>query len=118
MPKRVMCVDDEVNLLKLYEQELKDEGYQVVPVSSSEEAIEEIGRRVPDLVVLDIMLGEDDGMELLDQIRREHRDLPVVLHSAYSIYKYNFQSWLADDYLIKSSDLSELKTKIRELLSF
>lgn len=118
MPKRIMCVDDEVNLLKLYEQELMDEGYQVVPVTNGEEVLAEIDKQQPDLVVLDIMLGENDGLELLDRIRREHHDLPVVLHSAYSIYKHNFQSWLADDYLVKSSDLSELKSKIRELLSF
>lgn len=116
MSKRIVCVDDEVNLLRLYEQELAAEGYQVVAVDSGREALREINDAPPDLVVLDIQLADGDGIDLLDQIRKTHRELPVVLHSAYSTYKHDFHSWLADDYLVKSSDLTRLKTRIRELL--
>jgi len=40
----------------------------------------------------------------------------VILNSAYSTYKIDFQSWLADDYIVKSSDLDPLKSRIRQLL--
>jgi DNA-binding response OmpR family regulator len=111
-----MCIDDEVNLLTLYERELTDSGYEVVSCSGVESALLALAAQPVDLVVLDIKLAEEDGLQLLEQIRRQHRDLPVLLHTAYPAYKQDFHSWLADDYLVKSADLTPLKTKIRELL--
>jgi DNA-binding response OmpR family regulator len=58
-----------------------------------------------------------DGLEVLENIRTETNKVPVILNSAYSTYKNNFTSWLADAYLVKSSNLSELKDKVRELLT-
>ena len=70
----------------------------------------------PDLIVLDIKLGEMEGLEVLQRIKDTHRDKPVILNSAYSHYKNEFTSWLADAYITKSGDLTELKDKISELL--
>lgn len=116
MAKAIMCIDDEVNLLTLYERELTDSGYQVLSCTGAESALLALAAQPVDLVVLDIKLAEEDGLQLLEQIRRQHRDLPVLLHTAYPAYKQDFHSWLADDYLVKSADLTPLKTKIRELL--
>jgi len=55
-------------------------------------------------------------LETLSLLKRQNKDLPVILNSAYSTYKNNFQTWLADAYLVKSSNLDELKEKIRDLL--
>ena len=116
MAKAIMCVDDEVNLLTLYERELTDSGYEVLSCGGAESALMVLAARPVDLVVLDIKLAKEDGLQLLEQIRRQHRDLPVLLHTAYPAYKQDFHTWLADDYLVKSADLTPLKTKIRELL--
>lgn len=116
MSKAIMCVDDEVNLLTLYERELTDSGYEVHTCSDIASAMDSMQSRAVDLVVLDIKLAKEDGLNLLEKIRRAHRDLPIILHTAYPAYKQDFHSWLADDYLVKSSDLTPLKTKIRELL--
>lgn len=116
MSRTVLCVDDEANLLKLYEQELVAEGYQVVLASNGQEALLSLDKNEPDLLILDICLTDCDGLHLLDTIRKMRRDLPIILNSAYSSYKHDFQSWLADDYIVKSSDLKGLKLKIRELL--
>ena len=118
MSKAIMFVDDEVNLLTLYERELADSGYQVHTCQDITSALTSIEQEPIDLVVLDIKLAEEDGLRLLEKIRRRHRDLPVILHSAYPSYKQDFHSWLADDYLVKSSDLTALKSKIEELLEF
>ena len=61
------------------------------------------------------MTGKD-GLQTLSELKRQNRDLPVILNTAYNTYKNNFESWLAEDYVVKSADLSELKHKIRELL--
>jgi len=117
MSNKILVVDDEENIRKLYTVELTAEGYDVSSVDSGEAALDWVAKESPDLVVLDIKMAEKDGLDVLGSIKRDNRELPVVLNSAYTIYKEDFNSWLADAYVIKSSDLDELKTKIREILS-
>lgn len=114
---KLLVVDDEKNIRRLYESELKREGYEVVTAESAEEALKVIDTKAPDLVVLDIRLDGMDGIDCLRTIMEKRRDLPVILNSAYSTYKQDFASWMADAYVVKSSDLTELKEKIREVLT-
>lgn len=116
MSKTVMCVDDEINLLKLYQQVLTDEGYQVLSARTISEAMELIGSFPIDLVVLDIKMERESGLDLLEEIKRRCPEMPVILNSAFSTYKSDFKSWLANDYLVKNSDFRELKSKIGMLL--
>lgn len=113
MPK-VMIVEDEKNLLKLYQNELEDEGFEVLPVDCGSKVLDALESFRPELVVLDIKLGDAEGLEVLEQIKSFDRGLPVILNSAYSSYKDNFSSWIADDYIVKSPDLTELKESIRK----
>jgi len=113
---KILVVDDEPGLRILYAAELEDEGYQVVTAENCSEAAEALANQQIDLVVLDIQIRKESGLEMLQQIVRERSGLPVVLCSAYNCYKDDFASWLADAYVVKSSDLSELKTEIRRLL--
>jgi DNA-binding response OmpR family regulator len=110
-------VDDEDHILKLYDKELSEEGYRVETASAGEEALEMARMGSPDLVILDIRLKSQNGLEILGGLRKLDRDVPIILNSAYSTYKNNFQSWLADAYVVKSPNLDELKKKIRELVS-
>jgi CheY-like chemotaxis protein len=114
--KTVLVVDDEENQRLLYEEELREEGYRVVLAANGKEAIEKLRTESPHLVVLDIRMPVMDGLEALGVMIRDERKVPVIIHSAYSSYKEDFMSWAADDYVIKSSDLTELKKKIREKL--
>lgn len=113
---RILIVDDEVNQGLMYEQELSDEGYDVDVVNSGPEALEKINVNPYDLVVLDIGMPDMDGLETLGRMLSMDNKLPVILNTAYPSYKDNFMSWAADAYVIKSSDLTELKTRIRESL--
>ncbi len=116
MMKTLLVVDDEENHRLLYEEELREEGYRVVLAANGKEAIEKLRTESPHLVVLDIRMPVMDGLEALGVMIRDERKVPVIIHSAYSSYKEDFMSWAADDYVIKSSDLTELKKKIREKL--
>ncbi len=116
MSKTVMCVDDEINLLKLYEQLLIDEGYKVLAARTVDEAMELLGSFPIDLVVLDIKMERENGLDLLEEIKRTRPEMPVILNSAFNTYKSDFKSWLANDYLVKNSDFRELKSKIGKLL--
>ena len=117
-PTSILVVDDEEHILRLYEKEFSDEGYQVKTAKGAEEAIKIAQEDQVNLVVLDIKLEEKNGLEILSDLRRINKDLRIILNSAYSTYKSDFQSWLADAYLVKSSNLEELKKKIRELVNF
>ena len=115
--KRLLVVEDEINQGLLYEQELEDDGYEVDVVNSGAEALEIVKINSYDLVILDIGMPEMDGLETLGRLLGIDNKIPVILCTAYPSYKDNFMSWAADAYVIKSSDLTELKEKIRESLN-
>jgi len=117
MAKTILIVEDEESLRLLYKRELEEEGYKVETVASGEEAVKKIDGDHIDLVVLDIRLGGMTGLEALEEMLLKKRDIKVVINTAYASYKDDFSSWLADAYIIKSSDLTELKATIRNLLS-
>jgi DNA-binding NtrC family response regulator len=115
--KTILVVDDEDNIRRLYSEELTDAGYRVACAASWDEARLALEREPFDLVTLDIRLGEGaDGIEALRLIKELHPGLPVVLVTAYEEYQADFGSWAAEGYVVKSSDLTELKGRIaREL---
>lgn len=114
--KTVLVVEDEDNLRFLYQKELREEGYAVLTASSAEEAIKELNESNVDLVILDLKLKGMTGLEALEEMLLKKRDLKVVINTAYSSYKDDFSSWLADAYLVKTSDLQELKDTVKTLL--
>ena len=113
----VLIVEDEKNLLDLYTDELMDAGFEVRPLSSGKEAIDMIKRERPRVVVLDIKLQDIEGLRVLEAIKEFDRSIPVILNSAYAVYKADFASWMADDYIIKSSNVAELVRKVKQFAS-
>ena len=116
MPTILIVEDDEHQQL-LFQEELKEEGYDVVVASSGQQALEIVGKVEPDLVVLDIAMPGMDGIEALGRLLSKNNQLPVILHTAYATYKDNFMTWSADAYVVKSSDLTELKAEIERVLA-
>ena len=116
MNKTILVVDDEEGLRLLYKEELKDEGYEVVLASSGEESLKKIEEASIDLVLLDIKMPGMDGIEVLRRLKEKKKDLPVILCTAYPHYKHEFGTWASDAYIVKSSDLSELKQVIKDIL--
>ncbi|MEW6659485.1 MAG: response regulator [Thermodesulfobacteriota bacterium] len=114
--KTILVADDEEAIRNLIEEELTDEGYRVIGVANARDALKVVETEPLDLVVLDIRMPGMDGLEALPRILGMKEGLPVILHTAYSQYKESFMSWAADAYVVKSSDLAELKQKIKELI--
>jgi len=114
---KLLVVDDEANIRLLYSEELADEGYEVVTAANIAEATEKLQLNIFDLAVLDIKLKNESGIELLQQLVKERHDMPVILCSAFSCYKDDFSAWLADGYVVKSGDLTELKHEIARVLA-
>lgn len=114
--KKILLVEDDANQAILYQQELEGDGFEVIIARNGREAVELADKSKPDIVVMDISMPGMDGIEAMGRILSEHNKLPVILNTAYSSYKDNFLSWSADAYVIKSSDLTELKQTINKLL--
>ncbi|UCF78907.1 MAG: response regulator [Candidatus Eiseniibacteriota bacterium] len=114
--KALLVVDDDQSCRKLYESEFADEGYTVTGAASGSEALELLERSTFDLVILDVKMPGMDGLETLCEIMKTKRNLPVVINSAYSTFKTNFTSWSAEAYVVKSSNLAELKRTVRSVL--
>ena len=113
----VLVVEDDKNQRLLYEQELKLEGYDVVTASDGKDALGKIQEQLPDLIIMDINMPKMDGIETMGKILGKNREIPVIINTAYSNYKDNFMSWAADAYIVKSSDLLELKNTVKEVLA-
>ena len=117
MKKRILVVDDEEGLRLLYKEELEEDGAVVELASSGPEALSKLEGSPIDLVLLDIKMPGMDGVEVLRMVKERWKDIPVILCTAYPHYKHDFGTWASDAYVVKSSDLTELKQTIRDILA-
>ena len=112
---KILIVDDDQNILRLYKEELEEEGYTIVTATNGQEAIERFESEDPDLVTLDILLPDIDGIKLLRQMKEKKPRLPIIMSTAYD-YRDDFAVWASEAYIVKSSDLTELKATIKKLI--
>jgi len=116
--KKVLVVDDEKHIRMLYQEELESEGYVVSTSDGEEPILATLEREKPAVVVLDIKLGPNrSGLDLLQEIRGKDQVVPVILSTAYDSFQHDLKSIAADYYVVKSVDLTELKTKVAMALS-
>ncbi len=117
MNPRILIVDDDDGIRALYQKELGRDGYDVVAVNSGRSALATAAKEEVAIIILDIEMPDMSGIEALSQLRKTCPQTPIILNTAYSTYKQDFQSWLADAYVMKSSDLEPLKEKVRGLIN-
>jgi DNA-binding response OmpR family regulator len=115
--KTILVVDDDEAIRTLLQEELEEEGYKVLIATNARDALKMVAAEPLDLVILDIRMPGMDGLEALPRILGLKEGLPVIMNTAYSQYQDSFMSWAADAYIVKSSDLTELKEKIKELIN-
>ena len=113
----ILLVEDDKNQRLLYEQELKLEGYEIVTAADGEEGLRKVQEQPPDMIIMDINMPKMTGIEAMGMILSKYKNIPIIINTAYSSYKDNFMSWAADAYVVKSSNLIELKNKIKEILT-
>ncbi len=113
----ILLAEDDKNQRLLYEQELGLEGYEIRTAIDGKDALKKVQEHPPDIIIMDIDLPKMDGIEAIGRILSKNKGIPIIINTAYSSYKDNYMSWIADAYIVKSSDLAELKNKIKELLT-
>ncbi len=118
--RKILVVDDEAVLLETMAYNLEQAGYQVITVSDGASALEAARRESPDLIILDIMLPEMDGLEVCRLLRRENSTAttPIMMLTAKSdeIDKVVGLEVGADDYVTKPFGRRELLARVRALL--
>ena len=114
---KIIVVDDEALLVKGIRFNLQNEGYEVITGSNGLEAVQLVQEHQPDLVVLDVMMPQMDGMTACSKIR-EFSDVPIILLTAKTddMDKLMGFDHGADDYITKPFNILELKARIRALL--
>ena len=114
---KILVVDDEELLVKGIRFNLQNEGYDVISGSNGKEAVELAKAQNPDLIILDVMMPEMDGMTACSVIR-EFSNVPIILLTAKAddMDKLMGFDHGADDYLTKPFNILELKARIRALL--
>ncbi len=112
----ILCVDEYKNQRLLYEQELSLEGYEVITASDGNDACKIIETRQPSIIIMDVCILSMSSVEAMCSVVSIHKDIPLIIYTACDSYKDVFMSWAADATIVKSSDLTELKNKIKELL--
>ena len=108
----ILIVEDDAHQALLYRQEFEGDGYQVKVVLSGDAALASVREKSPGAVVLDINMPLRDGIDTLTHLLGINNQLPVILNTAYAAYQDNFLTWAAVAYVVKSSDLTELKEAV------
>lgn len=114
--QKILVIEDYESLRLLYHDVLTEAGYEVILAASGGEALKQMDEVEPDLIILDIVMPEMDGMEAIGKIIRKEGHIPIILNTAYPSYSEDFMSWCADTFVVKSADLEELMAKVREIL--
>jgi two-component system OmpR family response regulator len=117
-PLRVLVVDDEVNIAELISMALRYEGWQVQMAHTGTSAVNAARELGPDAVVLDMMLPDIDGLEVLRRMRTSLPDVPVVFLTARDAVEDRVAGLTAggDDYVTKPFSLEELVARLRGLM--
>ncbi len=114
MDKRILVVDDEKPIADILKFNLEKEGFEVVCAYDGVQAIEQVNKEQPDLILLDIMLPYKDGMEVCREVRKNH-DIPIIMLTAKDseIDKVLGLELGADDYVTKPFSTRELLARVK-----
>ncbi|HLT60768.1 MAG TPA: response regulator transcription factor [Microlunatus sp.] len=117
-PIRILAVDDEPSLTELLSMAMRYEGWEVSTAASGSEAVRVARETRPDAIVLDIMLPDFDGLEVMRRIRADLPDVPVIFLTAKDAVTDRIHGLTAggDDYVTKPFSLEEVIARLRGLL--
>ncbi len=117
----VLIVDDNIDTVELLKKRLKAEGYNTEEAYDGEEALKKVQERLPDLIVLDLMMPKIDGYEVCRRLKTDERTklIPIIMLTAKADVESKVKGFDigADDYVPKPFDYRELSARIRSLIT-
>jgi DNA-binding response OmpR family regulator len=120
-PKRILCIEDETEMIELMRLILSRKGYQVSGAAGGQEGLEKVRTEMPDLVLLDLMMPDMGGWEVYQQMKADDKmkEIPVIIVTAkaQSIDKVlGLYIAKVDDYIAKPFSPSELVDSVERVL--
>ena len=115
--KKILVVDDEERIVRFIRLNLEQDGFQVEEAFNGKQAMESLRKTLPDLILLDVMLPDLDGFEVLRMVRENH-DLPIIMLTAKTEEDDRVRGLElgADDYVTKPFSPRELVSRVRAVL--
>ncbi len=115
--KRILVVDDEERMVRFIRLNLEHDGFQVIEAFNGKQAMNKIRESLPDLVLLDVMMPDIEGFDVLEMIR-ENNDVPVIMLTAKSEEDDRIKGLElgADDYITKPFSPRELTSRVKAVL--
>ncbi|MDR3709534.1 MAG: response regulator [Capsulimonadaceae bacterium] len=121
MARKILTCDDEKNIVRLIQVNLERQGYEVVTAYNGRECLDVVEREHPDLIVLDLMMPEMTGFEVLDALKKnpETENIPVIMLTARTQDQDVLRGWQAgvECYLTKPFNPIELITFIKRIFA-
>jgi DNA-binding response OmpR family regulator len=117
---RILAVDDDRDILEVLQFILEDSGYEVETLSDGHQLFDKIKQQIPDLILLDIMLGNMDGRDLCKNVKLQNdtHNIPVIMISAsHNVSDVLKQDCAPDDFIAKPFDINNLLNKIKRQLA-
>lgn len=116
--QKILIVDDDKDLLEMVEMALSRVGYQITTVAKGSGFFDLVESIRPDIILLDIFLGDADGRNLCHQMKLQpaYENIPVILYSAGYISRSSIEYSKADEFIIKPFDIRYLVEKVKTLL--
>jgi len=111
----ILIIDEDQQIQMLYAEELFDEGYDVLTCSNPSGLMKLIDQKRPDLVIMEVLFKNYDGLELLKKISHTYKELPVILCTAYPAFKQDLRSLAAFSIIVKSSNFRTLDSVRKDL---
>lgn len=114
---KLLIVEDSALLLRLYSEEFSDDGYIVQSCLDGQQALEFVkNNKDIDAIILDAVLPMMDGRELCRRVKKSLPATPVIINSAYDHLENDFKRAGAEEYIVKSSNLSFLKATVKKFM--
>jgi two-component system, OmpR family, alkaline phosphatase synthesis response regulator PhoP len=114
----ILVVEDDEDMLFGVRHNLEYEGYRTAAATTGRDALQKVAKLAPDLVILDVMLPEMNGFDVLRELRVTHARLPVILLTSKSLESDKLQGFQlgADDYVTKPFSIQELLARVQAVL--
>jgi len=121
MGKLILIVDDETDFSELLQFQLRDRQYEVLSAATGTEALDKVRRHLPDVILMDLLLPDLDGLTLCEIIRRHHatRSTPIIMISAVAndVTRHSAKIAGASAFFSKPLDFNRLRTQLELLLT-
>jgi CheY-like chemotaxis protein/MinD-like ATPase involved in chromosome partitioning or flagellar assembly len=121
MAEKILIVVDDLDTLRLVGLLLQRKGYQIVAADNGKQGLEKANAEIPDLILLDVMMPDMDGVAVLKELRskRETAEIPVIMFTAKTQVEDKVTGFEAgaDDYLTKPTHPAELTARVRTILA-